>query len=61
MRERCSNDELNGFLYQYALIQLGIQEDLQKKVEVMQGMLDQKENKLSVLEISNAEMKKQIE
>jgi hypothetical protein len=34
---------------------------LQKKVDVMQGMLDQKDNKLSVLEISNAEMKKQLE
>lgn len=61
MRERCSNDELNGFLYQYALIQLGIQEDLQKKVETLQNMLEQKDNKLSVLEISNSEMRKQLE
>jgi hypothetical protein len=58
MRERCSHDELNGFLYQYALIQLGVQEDLQKKVETLQGMLEQRENKVSILEIANAEVKK---
>ncbi len=61
MRERCSNEELNGFLYQYALIQCGIQEDLQKKIETIQGLLEQKENKISLLELTNGEMKKQLE
>jgi hypothetical protein len=38
-----------------------VQEELQKKVEVLQGLLEQKENKVGVLEISNAEMRKQLE
>lgn len=61
MRERCGKDEFSNYLYQFAFVQMSRQEELQKRADALQTLVEQRDIKVTSLEMANEEYKKQIE
>ena len=61
MRERCSPEEFSNYLYQYVMVQVGRQDEQLRKNESLQKIIDQRETTIKGLELTNDDLKKQLE
>ena len=61
MRERCSIEEFSNYLYQYVWVQAGRQEEQIKKIESLQKIVEQRETTIKGLELTNDDLRKQLE
>jgi hypothetical protein len=61
MKERCSKEEFMNYIYQYSFVQQGRLDEMAKKIESLQSMVETKDITIRSLELTQEDLRKKID